>query len=93
MDQVAQKEEWHLDKRVPIGIIVALVAQTIGFFVVATSWKTSVDSRLGRLEEIVSDNKSQGDRIIVLEQQLKFIADSLTRIENKLDVDANGAGK
>lgn len=93
MDQVAQKEEWHLDKRVPIGIIVALVAQTISFFVVATSWKTSVDSRLGRLEEIVSDNKSQGDRIIVLEQQLKFIADSLTRIENKLDVDANGAGK
>lgn len=87
MSQVMQREEWHLDKKVPIGIILALVLQTISFFVIATSWKTTVDGRLGRLEEIVSDNKSQGDRIIILEQQLKFIADSLKRIEDKLAID------
>lgn len=93
MGATAQQDEWHLDKKVPIGIILALVIQTISFFVVATSWKTSVDGRLVRLEEIVSDNKSQGDRIIVLEQQLKFIADSLTRIEKKLDTDELGVNK
>lgn len=87
MEQAMQKEEWHLDKKVPIGIIFALVIQTISFFVIATSWKTAVDGRLGRLEEIVSDNKSQGDRIIILEQQLKFITDSLKRIEDKLAID------
>lgn len=86
MEQVMQKEEWHLDKKVPIGIIVALVLQTVGFFVIATSWKTTVDGRLGRLEEIVSDNKSQGDRIIILEQQLTFIAASLKRIEDRLSI-------
>ena len=86
MDQVMQKEEWHLDKKVPIGIVLALVVQTVSFFVVATSWKTSVDGRLERLEEIVSDNKSQGDRIIILEQQLTFIAASLKRIEDRLSI-------
>lgn len=86
MDQAMQKEQWHLDKRVPIGIIFALIAQTISFFVIATSWKTTVDGRLGRLEEIVSDNKSQGDRIIILEQQLTFIAASLKRIEDRLSI-------
>jgi hypothetical protein len=86
MDQAAQREQWHLDKRVPIGIIFALVVQTITFFVIATSWKTTVDGRIGRLEEIVSDNKSQGDRIIILEQQLTFIAASLKRIEDRLSI-------
>lgn len=86
MDQAARREQWHLDKRVPIGIIFALVVQTITFFVIATSWKTTVDGRLGRLEEIVSDNKSQGDRIIILEQQLTFIAASLKRIEDRLSI-------
>lgn len=86
MNQAVQKEEWHLDKKVPIGIILALVLQTISFFVIATSWKTTVDGRLGRLEEIVSDNKSQGDRIIILEQQLTFIAASLKRIEDRLSI-------
>lgn len=86
MDQAARREQWHLDKKVPIGIIFALVVQTITFFVIATSWKTTVDGRLGRLEEIVSDNKSQGDRIIILEQQLTFIAASLKRIEDRLSI-------
>lgn len=86
MNQAAQREQWHLDKRVPIGIIFALVVQTITFFVIATSWKTTVDGRIGRLEEIVSDNKSQGDRIIILEQQLTFIAASLKRIEDRLSI-------
>lgn len=86
MDQEMQKEEWHLDKKVPIGIIIALIIQTIAFFTVATAWKTTVDNRIGRLEEIVANNSNQGERIIILEQQLKFIVESLNRIEQKLDI-------
>ena len=93
MDHVMQREEWHLDKKVPIGIIVALVIQTIGFFTVATAWKTTVDSRIGRLEEIISSNSNQGERIIILEQQLKFIVESLNRIEQKLDIVEQGKPK
>lgn len=84
------REQWHLDKKVPLGIIIALIVQTITFFSIASSWKASVDGRLGSLEKSLDENDSQGDRIIILEQQLKFIVESLTRIEVKLNAVENG---
>lgn len=93
MDQVMQKEEWHLDKKVPLGIIIALILQTITFFIIATAWKSSVDNRIGRLEEIANNNSNQSERIIVLEQQLKFILESLNRIEQKLNIVEQGKTK
>ena len=78
-------DEWHLDKKVPIAIIIALVIQTMSFIVIAAAWKTSVDNRLERLEASAVDSSNQSDRILVLEQQLKFIVDSVSRIEKKLD--------
>lgn len=93
MVQAEQREEWHLDKKVPLGIIIALIIQTVTVFTIATAWKTSVDSRIGRLEEIISTNSNQGERIIILEQQLKFILESLSRIEKKLDVAEQGKSK
>ncbi len=85
-----QNEEWHLDKKVPIAIIIALLIQTVAFVSIAASWKATVDSRLERLEKSESDTNSQGDRILILEQQLKFIVDSLSRIEKKLDTVEQG---
>lgn len=85
MSYAMQKDEWHLDRKVPIGIIIALAVQTVSFLTVATAWKTSVEGRIGRLEEIAAANSSQTERIIVLEQQLKFIVESLNRIEQKLN--------
>ena len=93
MDQVMQKEEWHLDKKVPLGIIIALILQTITFFIIATAWKSSVDNRIGRLEEIANNNSNQSERIIVLEQQLKFILESLNRLEQKLNIVEQGKTK
>lgn len=80
-----QGEEWHLDKKVPIAIIIALIIQSITFISVAAAWKATVDSRLERLEKFEADNSNQGDRILVLEQQLKFIVEGISRIEKKLD--------
>jgi len=93
MNQVMQQEQWHLDKRVPIGIILALIVQTITFFTIAAAWKTSVDGRIERLEELASDSSKQGDRILILEQQLRYIVESLSRIEKKLDIVENGKTK
>lgn len=81
-----QGEEWHLDKKVPIAIIIALVIQSITFISVAAAWKATVDGRLERLEEFEDANNNQGDRILVLEQQLKFIVEGIGRIENKLNI-------
>lgn len=93
MNQVMQQEQWHLDKRVPIGIILALLVQTITFFTIAAAWKTSVDGRIERLEELASDSSQQGDRILILEQQLRYIVESLSRIEKKLDIVESGKAK
>ena len=78
-------EEWHLDKKVPVTIIVALVLQTLGFIYVGTAWKTEVDFRVNNLERLNEDRKSQEGRIIAVEQQLSYITDSLKRIEAKLE--------
>ena len=78
-------EEWHLDKKVPVTIIVALVLQTLGFIYVGTAWKTEVDFRVNNLERLNDDRKSQEGRIIAVEQQLNYIPDSLKRIEAKLE--------
>ena len=78
-------EEWHLDKKVPVTIIVALVLQTLGFIYVGTAWKTEVDFRVNNLERLNEDSKSQEGRIIAVEQQLNYITDSLKRIEAKLE--------
>ena len=93
MTQIAGQEQWHLDKRVPIGIIFALLIQTITFFTIAAAWKTSVDGRIDRLEEIAVDSTKQGDRILILEQKFNYIVDSLARIEKKLDIVDSGKTK
>jgi hypothetical protein len=78
-------EGWHLDKKVPITIIVALALQTLGFIYVGTAWKTEIDFRVNNLERLNEDSKSQEGRIIAVEQQLNYITDSLKRIEAKLE--------
>ena len=87
------REQWHLDKKVPLGIIIALVIQTITFFTIAAAWKTSVDVRIERLEETAVDSNKQADRILILEQKFSYIVESLGRIEKKLDIVEGGKTK
>ena len=47
---------WHLDKRVPLGILLALAVQTITLVAIASSWRASTDERLATLEENFADN-------------------------------------
>lgn len=77
--------QWHLDKKVPIGIIVAIVIQTVTFVAVLASWKADVENRLTYLERTDAERKPQETRIVVIEQNVKFILDGMRRIEEKLD--------
>lgn len=81
---MAEREDWHLDKRVPITIIGALLLQTFGFVAIGSAWKAEVESRLTAVEKQVDERKNQGDRILVVEEQLHFIKESLSRIEARL---------
>lgn len=47
---------WHLDKRVPLGILMALAVQTVTMVAIASSWRASTDERLATLEANIADH-------------------------------------
>lgn len=78
-------EAWHLDKKVPLGIIFAIILQTLTLVVIGTIWKTQTDSRLEALEKTDFGRESHENRITILEQKFSYIQDSLQRIERNLE--------
>ena len=78
------RDEWHLDKKVPIGLIVGLVLQTI----VLTAWGTSkfegLDNRVSNLEKSDDNQQSHENRITILEQQFGYIRADLAEIKTLL---------
>lgn len=83
------KEEnaWHLDKKVPITMIAAFFVQTFVLVYFGTSWKADTDNRITNLEKAAARDIGHEPRIIVLEQQFRFISETLNRIERKIDKD------
>lgn len=78
-------EGWHLDKKVPITIILAVIVQTIVAIYIGTTWKTEIDYRLLNVERHIEERRSQEARIITMEQQLRYLVESMRRIELLLD--------
>lgn len=79
------EQHWHLDRKVPITIVIALAIQTLTFIYVGTAWKTEVEYRIISLEKANEERKSQEGRIIAMEQKLQYITEGVRRIENKID--------
>lgn len=73
---------WHLDRKVPIGIIVAIIGQTLFFTYVGSAWKSETDGRLATLEQYKAETTSQESRIVILEQQFGYIRESLAEIKD-----------
>lgn len=86
-------EGWHLDRRMPITIILAVVMQTIVAIYIGTTWKTEIDYRLRNVERHIEERRSQEPRIITMEQQLRYLVESMRRIETLLDNRRNGEGR
>lgn len=73
-------EEWHLDKRVPIALILAILGQTVGAF----TWAAKVDARLAYIERQQTDTRDYGERLIRLEEQGNQNKELLTDIRDRL---------
>ncbi len=58
---VNPETQWHLDKRVPIAIVAALVVQTLSVVAVVTDWKASTEARLTAVE-LALDGSAHTDR-------------------------------
>lgn len=76
-----ENEGWHLDKKVPIAIIFALVGQTLFFTYWGSTWKSETDSRLLSLEKYQDATSGQDRRITILEQQFGYIREDLAEIK------------
>ncbi len=73
--------EWHLDKRVPITIILAFIAQTLILTYIGTSWKADIENRVNMLERSDDKASSHDTRIVVLEQGMLRIREDLSEIK------------
>jgi Tfp pilus assembly protein PilN len=79
---------WHLDKRVPIALIITILMQTVGI----VWWAASLSERVTALENRFQDLRTHQGRIVRLEekqtavhQRLDRIETIQRRIENKID--------
>jgi len=73
-------KHWHLDRRVPLAIIIALIFQTMG----AVWWASKLDSRVAILEQWVSNNTSVAERLSVIETGQRWIKDALSEIKESI---------
>jgi hypothetical protein len=75
---------WHLDKKVPLGLILALLVQTV----VITSWGSAkfenYEGRIMNLEKNDDAQQAYERRITVLEEKFNYIRDDLTEIKDLL---------
>lgn len=78
--EIAADAKWHLDKRVPIALIVTIAIQTAGI----VWWAASVSARIERLEEKATVTAPNSDRLTRVEVQLEVVKDGVTEIKRLL---------
>ena len=80
---------WHLDKRVPIALILA-----IGLQATATIfWAAKIDQRVSQLEADRMQMTEQPGKIIRLETQMQGLQDGMRDVCGKLDRLLEKAGR
>lgn len=71
---------WHLDKRVPLALILTLLIQTAG----ALWWAANINARVIQLEIQASASAPQIERIVRLETKMDAISSGLADIKQLL---------
>ncbi len=87
----ADKDSWHLDKRVPISLIIAILVQAASFVWAVSKLEFKVEDHERRIvaNEMVDQRRERelyglNDRLARLEEQGKAQFDTLKRIEGYL---------
>ena len=79
--KMTQKPAWHLDRKVPVGIIITILFQAAG----GLWFLSKLDSRLDVLEKQNVENVQVNKSFIALEVNLKAMQASQSRIEKRLE--------
>lgn len=68
---------WHLDRRVPLALILTIVIQTAGL----VWWASSLSERVNSLERTRDMTAPQADRLTRVEVKVESIQQGVERIE------------
>jgi hypothetical protein len=79
-EMMDEEKHWHLDKRVPIALIVTIVLQTGGI----VWWAASMSERISYLERRETATAPQADRLTRVEVQIEAIREGVGRIERMI---------
>lgn len=78
-------ETWHLDKRVPVSLIGAIILQSV----VVIWWAASVSARLDgqdkRIEDLIAYNRNMAQERVINLQRLSRVEQSLLDIRNFME--------
>jgi hypothetical protein len=79
----ASSSDWHLDKRVPIATILAILGQAIMLGWVAASMNTRIDN----LEEYTTELKASKlrERMAVIESDVRINRERFLHLDGQLD--------
>jgi hypothetical protein len=82
-DQEAGRDLWHIDKKVPLAIVLAMLMQGASLIWWANGITKDNQEYARRISQLESQRADQ--RLTVLESQMIDSRGSLSRIEGKLD--------
>lgn len=74
---IRNDENWHLDKRVPVALIITLAIQTGGFI----WWASALNERVKILEMVTASAPIQADRLTRVEEQVRTMQRDVTEIK------------
>lgn len=81
-------ERWHVDRKVPVALLVTLVLTFTGQTITAIWWASKTDSRIESLEKqstvAVPISSEQGTRLTRVEVKVDNLIDGLTEIKSIL---------
>lgn len=78
--QMESDARWHLDKRVPIALLLAILIQTGGGF----WWAATTSERINNLEKRADATAPNTDRLTRLEVNVEVLKDGVSEIKRIL---------
>jgi hypothetical protein len=80
MDKDPQTSQWHLDKRVPVALILTLIVQGAAM----VWWGSAIDHRVAAVEQRLSALDDSRERLIRLEASVSYQQQVLQEIRDEL---------
>jgi hypothetical protein len=72
---------WQLERKIPLGIIIAIILQTL----TAIWWAAKLDSRVVMQEEWFQKNQHLAEKVFRLEERLIAIHEEINELEARLN--------